>query len=95
MSPTEIVPVRLTEAERLQLLEDAHRREHAGGSWRVQHVMAVLDMSRATVYRTPWLRRIKKRRGARGVSWIPKDVRAASERASTAPPSRSHRRAVS
>lgn len=82
MSAVEAVPAKLTAAERLEVLEDAIARERVGGSWRVQHVMAVVDVSKASVYRTPWLMRIRKRRGTRGVSWVPKDVREGMERAS-------------
>lgn len=91
MSAVEAIPARLTEAEHQRLLADAIAREAIGGRWRVQHLMAVLDLSRASVYRTPWLMRLKKRRGARGVQWIPAEVRAAQERASAAPIRRARR----
>lgn len=80
--------------DRAELVAAATALERAGGSWRLSHVMAITDLSKATVYRTPWLMRIRKRRGSRGVSWKPADVRAGLERASKVRRSPALRRAV-
>lgn len=68
----------MTVEERVQLLEEAGALERAGGTWRIRHVMAVLDVARSSVYRSRWLmqRRIKRGQGKRaGNGWHPRDVR--------------------
>lgn len=61
---------------RIALAQEAAAIEAAGGEWKVQHVMAVLDCARSTVYDTPWLRRIAKRVGKRSLRFVPAEVRA-------------------
>lgn len=65
-----------TPLDRLAILNDAAAIEAAGGEWRVEHVSAVLDCARSTVYNTPWLLRIARRVGKRGLRFRPADVRA-------------------
>jgi hypothetical protein len=68
----------LTITDRIALLEEARALEQAGGTWRVRHVMAVLDCSRASVYRCTWIMKRRIKRGEKRKSHIgfhPSDVR--------------------
>lgn len=59
-------------------LEEAIALEQKGGRWEARHVAAALGISRATVYRTPWLLAIRRKSGAQrgaAVRWEPREVR--------------------
>jgi predicted DNA-binding transcriptional regulator AlpA len=67
--------------ERLAIAEEAAALEAAGADWNTHHVIAVLGMSRATIYNTPWLMRVARRIGKRSLRWSPRQVRAAQAEA--------------
>lgn len=69
--------------EQARLAEEATKLEAAGADWRVEHVAAVIGCARSTAYDTPWLMRIARRVGRRGVRWNPKEVRQAQAIASS------------
>lgn len=54
---------------------EARKLERDGGEWKLRHVMAVLGCAKSTVYNTPWLLRIAKPVGKRGLRWDPAEVR--------------------
>lgn len=59
----------------LEVLREALAIESAGGDWKMKHVQAVLNCARSTVYQTPYLTKLRKRVGKRGVRWTPREVR--------------------
>lgn len=73
----------MTLDSRTRLAAEAAALEAAGADWRIDHVAAVLGCARSTAYDTPWLKRIARKVGKRGVRFIPAEVRRAQAIASS------------
>jgi hypothetical protein len=73
----------MTIDERTSIAEEAKKLEAAGADWHAKHVAAVLGCAVKTVYDTPWLKRVARKVGRRGVRFTPAEVRRAQSIASS------------
>lgn len=66
---TSAIESRMSFDDRIRLLDEFRRLEEVGGVCRVEHVMAVLDCGKTTVYANRKLMARRVKRGGRGIGF--------------------------